>query len=233
MCVRIQSSIISILLNLFDGYHGLILSSCSLLDLMIHTFKESFVRSSFVDTLQYAFDVRCILLNVEAIVPEPERVSLIVPNGIVNLYSSHIEQAPDKAKHVYIKMKQKSAGSAQYRTRRHLLSRSHQHIQAPEADECVNEPIVRQLTPEERSYDWSVFVVHVLQLLEGVLYFNNQLEGGYDISVRWMQDFKRPLLFSYSLYSYINQSKAKSRESDSICSMVRDLLEQYCRGNWN
>ena len=59
----------------------------------------------------------------------------------------------------------------------------------------------------------------------------NELEEGGTIAVMWMQDFKRPLLFSYSLYSFINQSKAKTRESDSICSMVRDLLEQYCRGN--
>ena len=93
----------------------------------------------------------------------------------------------------------------------------------------------RQLTAEERSYDWSVFVIHFLQFLEGVLYYMNELEEGGTIAVMWMQDFKRPLLFSYSLYSFINQSKAKTRESDSICSMVRDLLEQYCRGNrdWN
>ncbi len=176
--------------------------------------------------------MRCILLNVDATVPEPKRVSIIASNVIVNLSTSQLERASEPEKRVYyINLKQKSKEFSQYRSRRHLLSRSHQQVRFPTTEVGVNEPMSRQLTAEERSYDWSVFVIHFLQFLEGVLYYMNELEEGGTIAVMWMQDFKRPLLFSYSLYSFINQSKAKTRESDSICSMVRDLLEQYCRGN--
>lgn len=234
-CVTIQSSIISILLNLFDRYHGCFTSPGSSIDLILRTFEEQFVRNAFVDTLQYAFNVRCILLNVDATAPaEAKRDSIITSDVLVNLSTSQVERPPEQEKRVYcINLKQKNTEFSQYRTRRHLLSRSHQQTRQPQSDEVdLNEPIARQLTAEERSYDWSVFVIHVLQFLEGVLYYVSELDGGDSIATMWMRDFKRPLLFSFSLYTFINQSKAKTRESDSICSMVRDLLEQYCRRGW-
>lgn len=88
--------------------------------------------------------------------------------------------------------------------------------------------LARELTQEDRSFDWTGFVRLQLEFLQGVACYAMKLPRGEEMLQQWMQGLKGPLLRLDSLFAWSAQSRG-SRESEILGSMTKEVLEQICR----
>ena len=88
--------------------------------------------------------------------------------------------------------------------------------------------LTRELTQEDRSFDWTGFVRLQLEFLQGVACYELQLPRGEERLAEWMAELKGPLLRLDALFAHTAQSRG-SRESEILGSMTKEVLEQICR----
>ena len=88
--------------------------------------------------------------------------------------------------------------------------------------------LTRELTQEDRSFDWTGFVRLQLEFLQGVACYEMQLPRGEERLAEWMAELKGPLLRLDALFAHTAQSRG-SRESEILGSMTKEVLEQICR----
>ena len=88
--------------------------------------------------------------------------------------------------------------------------------------------LTRELTQEDRSFDWTGFVRLQLEFLQGVACYEAKLPRGEETMREWMEELKGPLLRLDSLFACTAQSRG-SRESEILGSMTKEVLEQICR----
>ena len=88
--------------------------------------------------------------------------------------------------------------------------------------------LTKELTQEDRSFDWTGFVRLQLEFLQGVACYEMKLPRGEETIREWMEELKGPLLRLDSLFACTAQSWG-SRESEILGSMTKEVLEQICR----
>lgn len=81
------------------------------------------------------------------------------------------------------------------------------------------------LTEEERSFQWIELLIYQLNFIEAVLMNMREVVGHEEITKIWLVDLKQPLIYCYTLFTYINQTNEKTRESTNVALLLHSLLE--------
>lgn len=175
--VTVQGSIISALLNLFSGYHGVLSRSLSRLDFIGAEFLHPCFQDSLVALLEYVFNVNCRLLNLAATASlspaSPGKTLAFAANRISRAVLS---PAPSPIFCINLAPKTHSAFS-----RRHCLSKSiTRSLTTPEPPSLpVSVAETAALSPEEIGFDWTTLVMHLLQYIQGVLAYDESICSGW------------------------------------------------------
>ena len=88
--------------------------------------------------------------------------------------------------------------------------------------------LTRELTQEDRAFDWTGFVRLHLEFLQGVACYKLRLPRGEETLDQWMDDLKGPLIRLNSLFALMAQSRG-SQEAKILGGMTQEVLEEVCR----
>lgn len=177
--VTVQGSIISALLNLFSGYHGVLSHSSSRLDFIGAEFLHPCFQDSLVALLEYVFNVNCRLLNLAATASlspaSPGKTLAFAANRVSRAVLS---PAPSPSPIFCINLAPKTHSAF---SRRHCLSKSiTRSLTTPEPPSLsVSVAETAALSPEEIGFDWTTLVMHLLQYIQGVLAYDESICSGW------------------------------------------------------
>ena len=83
-----------------------------------------------------------------------------------------------------------------------------------------------QLTKEEKEFHWTELLIRQVNFIEAILVNMRDVPGHEEITHSWLVSLKEPLIYCFTLFTYINQTREKSRESSNVVNLLQHIIEQ-------
>ena len=83
-----------------------------------------------------------------------------------------------------------------------------------------------QLTKEEKEFHWTELLIRQVNFIEAILVNMRDVPGHEEITQTWLANLKEPLIYCFTLFTYINQTREKSRESSNVVNLLQHIIEQ-------
>ena len=239
--VSLQGSILTTLMNFFDGYSSPITPSASHVAVICQAFLQPSFCMTVASLLNHIFRVACCLHELDATASVATPLHDTRTLTLAHHTAGTLPTAPGLSQSFVFCINLTPKKKTSYH-RRHCLSRSiyshspytSQHAQQEQPASAVawREDVPVQLSAEEMAFDWTTLVLHLLQFIQGVTNYDENISRvmGMESCVAEMElePLKKPLLCFYTLYHYINTREEESFESQSIELMLKDILETNC-----